>query len=339
MENLYFSTVIRSASSENAGELVSINWANKQIVQKTTIAPKSLKIDDPNPRGNSRGGRGIFCINETIIVASYCELQVYDKDFNFKYCISNDLMVNLHEVNYTNDNKVWITSTAICAAFQIDINTGNIIKQFWPREMPAFQTRWNLEPLTIDKQVDNRLKYLSGSILKEPSHLHLNAVAVWHDNVFALFNRFGAIVNLSTEEVIFESASLIGAHNLVIHDDGTFFVNDSQRQGVFIISSDGEVVKRINLLPFHQASKDVKLYKRMLPFRAVLKRIGLEKYIASMPFFVRGLDVAGDIMYVGISPASILCINWKESKLVDVYNYSTNNRVAIHGLKVVKENE
>ena len=52
---------------------------------------------------------------------------------------------------------------------------------------------------------------------------------------------------------------------------------------------------------------------------------------------LRGLDRLGDLLFVGISPASILCINRQSGALVDSYCYSDDVATCIHGLRVLAE--
>jgi hypothetical protein len=112
------------------------------------------------------------------------------------------------------------------------------------------------------------------------------------------------------------------------------FINDTRNQGVHIFDSKGNFVKRINLLPFHPIGKKVKLYKKTAPLRVFLENKKIIKHGTVMPFFVRGLDLVGDHLFIGISPAAILCIDWRSEKLIDVFNYSSDIRMAVHGLKV-----
>ena len=68
-----------------------------------------------------------------------------------------------------------------------------------------------------------------------------------------------------------------------------------------------------------------------------MSRVGLHPPSPPRPVFVRGLDFAEDRLFVGISPATILCIDWDRGELVDHYNYSQNVHVCVHGLKVLPE--
>jgi len=52
------------------------------------------------------------------------------------------------------------------------------------------------------------------------------------------------------------------------------------------------------------------------------------------PIFVRGLDLADNHIFVGISPATILCVNYQTGELVDLFPFSDDVRVCIHGLKI-----
>jgi hypothetical protein len=336
MTTLFFSTVFRYAPNDQAGELVKLDWKKKEILKRVPVGPKTLRIDDPNPRGNSRGGRGIALVDNKIIMAGFCELQIYDQDLNHLSNITHNLMAGLHEVFLDSGKTMWITSTNLGCALQFNIETGDLVNQLWPQETPEFQSRWSLVPLDINKKADNRLLSLSKNFGKDASHLHFNAITVWNGQEFGLFNRFGAVVNLSTHRVVLEDPSIKGAHNLIILDDGTIFVNDTRNQGVNLYNMDGNLIKRIDLLPFHPAGRKVKRYKQFAPIRGFLENRGLIQESAVMPFFVRGMDLRDELLFVGISPAAILCVNWQSGKLVDVYNYTDDTRIAVHGLKVME---
>ena len=335
MTTLFFSTVFRYAPNDQAGELVKVDWQKKRVLKRVTVGPKTIWIDDPNPRGNSRGGRGIALVDNKIMMAGFCELQVYDLDLNHLTNITHNLMAGLHEVFRDSGKTIWVTSTNLGCALQFNAETGKLINQHWPQETTEFQNRWGIHPLDINKQEDNRLLSLSKNFGKDASHLHFNAITVWKGHEFGLFNRFGAVVNLSTRRVIVEDPSVKGAHNLIILDDGTIFINDTRNQGVNLYNMDGKLVRRIDLLPFHPAGRKVKQYKRFAPIRGFLENRGLVQQSAVMPFFVRGMDLQDDLLFVGISPAAILCIEWHSGKLADVYNYTDDTRIAVHGLKIM----
>jgi hypothetical protein len=126
MTILYFSTVFRYAPNDQAGELVKLDWENKRVLNKVFVGPKTVTINDPNPRGNSRGGRGIVLANGKLFVASYCELQVYDLDLNPLFNITHPLMAGLHEIYKVNEHQLWLASTALDCALLLDLDTNEV---------------------------------------------------------------------------------------------------------------------------------------------------------------------------------------------------------------------
>ena len=84
----------------------------------------------------------------------------------------------------------------------------------------------------------------------------------------------------------------------------------------------------------HSAGKRVKHYKFLGPARKLLTRIGIKQKSVKMPFFVRGMDLHEELLFIGISPASVLCVNWITGELVDTFQYSQDVRKAVHGVKV-----
>lgn len=335
MTKLYFSTVFRCAPVNQAGELVKVDWESKKVEKNVSASPKALKFEDPNPRGNSRGGRGIAIIDEKVIMAGDCELQIFDLNLNPLFNISHNLMSSLHEVYSDKSNRLWLTSTTLSCAILIDLDSGELLDQIWPQEIPAFQERWGLKPRLVKKEEDNRIRFLGENIEKDPYHLHFNAITEWKGERFGLFNRLGAVVNLTRGSVVFEDPKIKGAHNLIIDHDGTIFVNDTRNQAVNLYNMSGVLKKRIDLLPLHSAGELVKRYKFLVPTRKLLSRIGFGQQEIVMPFFVRGMDLHEERLYIGISPASVLCLDWQTGKLVDSFTYSEDIRKAVHGLRVV----
>jgi hypothetical protein len=331
---IYFTTVRRGSSIKLGGELVRLNWATKQVEAATPIVPTNPTLIDPNPRGNTRGGRGIVRVGDDLIAASYHTLKVFTPELKLKRDVSHLLFAGLHELHATKAGTVWVTATAIDAALEVDPATGTVVRECWPRDDSTFRERWSLQPLSIDKSADNRGQFLAREHMTHPSHLHLNAVAVWNGQVYALFNSFGAIANLDTSEVVIEDPSLRGAHNLLIEQNGTAFVDDTINRNVrvFDLPSRRERCK-IDLTTFPA----VQAIKRQSWFADVvtrgLKQLGLKSPLAR-PLFVRGIDRLDDNLFVGFSPATIVCIDRNRMQLVDLYQHSRDVGECIHGVHV-----
>ena len=64
-------------------------------------------------------------------------------------------------------------------------------------------------------------------------------------------------------------------------------------------------------------------------------KMGRTPPVVAAPLFARGLQVVGDQVFVGVSPASILCIDWPRGRLLDTFQYTELVTTAVHGLVVV----
>ncbi len=248
---IYFTTVVRAASQELGGEIVRVDWQSKTVEARQWIYPTNPDMTDPNPRGNTRGGRGIEVLDREVIVANYHTLKVYDRQLRHLRDISHPLLVGLHETFSNGDGRLWASSTAIDAVLGIDVKVNNVFQQYWPREMSGFQQALGLTPLKIDKQADNRLKFLERKHSLHPSHLHLNAISIFEGKLYGLFNAFSAIVNLEDGEIVIHDKSLHHPHNLYIEEDGTTIVNNTFGRAVHIYDlHTRELMRKIDLTRF-----------------------------------------------------------------------------------------
>jgi hypothetical protein len=332
---VYFSTVVRGGRMEESGEVVLVDWAEKRVVRRVPIYPTDPPIDDPNPNGNARGGRGIQLMNGSVVVASYHTLKIFDPELRLRRDVSHGLLAGLHEGFPVDDDRLWVASTALDAAVEIDLRDGSVGGQAWPRERAEFQRALGLEPLEIDKDADNRRRFLARSFQKSASHLHLNAVAIHDGNLFALLNGPGCIVNLTRCEIVVRNPHLQGAHNLVFDDRGAAIVNDTRGRAVRIYDVRlGRPVRSIDLMVFPQIRRLLRRGRAVNLARKGLRATKLTRKTAPRPLWVRGLDRSEGRLYVGISPAAVLCLDETTGDLIEIFAYSSDARVCVHGLKV-----
>jgi len=335
---LAFGTVVRAAPIAEGGELVLLDWATKNVEAKVPIRPRNPTIEeDPNPRGNGRGCRGIRQMGDRIVASTYHTLEQYDAELNFVDALSDGLMVGLHEIACTDHGTAWVTSTAIDAAVEYDLNTGERVQAYWPREMDGLQDALGLNPLDIDKRADNRLRYLHPSVTDSASHLHLNAVEVHDGTLYALLNAYGVVANLTTGEVMLQHERLQGGHNLVIGDDGLAIVNDSFGKAVRIYDLDaGELRRTLDLTDYEWVRALIRSEIPAYWGKEALRKVGFLESSVAKPLFVRGLVQRDDTLFVGVSPAAILQIELPTGDLVDAYQYSSDVHVCVHGLAVME---
>ena len=122
--HIYFGTVVRTAPVREGGELVKLDWDNKRVLRSVPIVPEEPSVEhDPNPRGNTRGCRGIQVRADSVLAASYHSVEVFDRDLNHQRRMSDGLMVGLHETSLDGDT-LWVTSTAASMAVGYDVERG-----------------------------------------------------------------------------------------------------------------------------------------------------------------------------------------------------------------------
>ena len=336
---VYFSTVVRAAPQEKGGELVKLDWDTKRVLARTPIVPTNPSMLDRNSRGSTRGGRGILVDEDYVYVASYHSILVFDHQLTFVRQISHPLCVDIHEIAW-DGQAIWAASTSIDAAIKIDLQ-GKTLDSWWPREDPVTAAHYNLVPLEIDKEKDNRTAFVGvGNVA--PSHVHLNAMVMQHKRPLVLLNRLGSVIRLYPTEILVNDPEIEGCHNILVASDGSILINTTVGRALHVYSATtGRCVQRINLLRYWQVRK---LYLRNMPtligcwfFRhGRPMRLFHPLFLGAMiarPIFVRGLcETSRHTFLVGISPASILEIDKDSGKLLDMYTYARDRHVCVHGL-------
>jgi hypothetical protein len=239
-------------------------------------------------------------------------------------------------------DSIWATSTVLDGAVKVD-RQGNTVDGWWPREDPVVAKHLQLPPLLLDKNKDNRLAYL-GTSYKQAGHTHLNALAFLDGKPIFLLNKYGCLVQLEPTRILVQDPRLVGGHNILVTPDRTILVNDTVNQAVLAYSEDGNLLRRLPLgrygvvrrirRRFALRSMRLWLGKRSPSFR--VSQWLVKNIVASRPVFVRGLcsTPSGSIL-VGISPATVLEIDYRNGELVDVFAYSKDVNECIHGLNVL----
>ena len=287
----------------------------------------------------TRGGRGVLLSRDELLVASYHTIHVLDHDLREKRRICNPLFANLHELSW-DDQEIWCSSTDIDAALKVDLKTGETTGTWWPREDEVTASRFSLTPLELNKQSDNRTCHI-GIGDHHPSHVHLNAVSSATDRPLALLNRFGSVIRLNPTEVVVQDDTLRGAHNILETRCGHVIVNNTRNRALDIFDHTGRHTERLDLTSFGPVKRllqkywtsDLKIWlaSHGRPHRLFHRLFGDAR--SSRPLFVRGLCQTGDdTLLVGVSPASIIEVDWKKRRVRDIYSYSQDVRVCVHGL-------
>lgn len=333
--DVYFGTVIRAAPVSRGGSLVRLDWDNKRVVREVPIVPSEPSLDhDPNERGNVRGCRGIQVRDGEVIAADYHTLHFFDRELNPVRKLSHGLMVGLHEIQAVGDS-VWVTSTTLDAAIKYRLADGAVEADYWPREMPALQQALDVEPLPVDKSIDNRAAWLANESFRGPSHLHLNAVCEYRGETYALFHSKCVVANLSRGTIVIRDENLKHAHNLIIEEPGIAWINDTRRTVVRSYDLETGIPERAYDLRKMPGIKPLLFRTTVRALRETgVNFFNRKRKATARPLYLRGLALHGDYLFAGFSPATIFCVDRHSGKLVDAYFHSDDARDCIHGLAV-----
>ncbi|HEV3021300.1 MAG TPA: hypothetical protein VGX76_02490 [Pirellulales bacterium] len=291
---VYFTTVVRTAPPDRGGELVKLDWEAKRVIARVPMAAQDPPLQDPNPRGSTRGGRGVLLNGNEIYAASYHTIHVFDRRLATKGKLIHPLFANLHELSWDGD-AIWASSTDLDGAIKVD-RAGRTIAEWWPREDPVTSVRFKLRPLDFDKSQDNRARFV-GNGKPAAGHVHLNAVATQDGRPLMLLNRFGCVVRLEPTEILVDDPTLKGCHNLLVLADGRLAVNDTVNRAVRLYDRDGRPLGAVDL---HRFAPVQRIIRRHIPrdigiwlakhgrpsrvFNAAFAHLAVAR-----PIFVRGL--------------------------------------------------
>ena len=331
---VWFSTVARRAPLDSGGELVQVDLGSRHVLNRRTIAPTDPPVHDANPRGGARGGRGVVVDGDCIVVCSFHSVLVSDRNGNGTRVVSGPTLAGLHECWRPGPGRLWVTATDIDAALELDLTSGQVVSERWPRDLQSVQQTFDIPPQRIDRTADHRTVSPESPAGRDPGHLHLNAVTGWRGRLLGLSNRFGAVIDLDDGEIVLRHARLRRAHNLVV--DGELLLTSGTVTGTVEVWDLGRRrwERSIDLARMPWVARLVRLPRLEFRTRLLLARAHVGGRPTAHPLFVRGLALARDQLLVGFSPATIVVLDWPTGRFVDGYTHSTDVSVAVHGLAV-----
>lgn len=235
-----FTTVVRYAPVTTGGWARVFEWPSGRLLAERTVSPVDPPVVDPNPRGNSRGGRGVVIVGDMTVIATYHTLEVCDRDLRVRGTFSHGNFAGIHEIMRRGE-RLFVASTAINAAAEVSLEAvvgsaafagkpvvAAAVRFWWPTEDRSVCQQLGV-PITSypDKEGDNRLRHLDLHNRGRAGHLHLDAVDTDGDHAYALLNKPGAIPRLGDSgamDVVLRHPLLEGAHNLVFIGPGRAWV-------------------------------------------------------------------------------------------------------------------
>lgn len=223
MKRIYVSTVGRGKEHEESSRVYCVDFDSGEILKSVRL-PLAM-FDLKNPRGGTRGGRGLAFKNDL-----KGRLRLYAAGFDGIFKIDPDDMhiekgwwsrkcQDIHQI-YEVDNTLLLTNTL-----------HNKITKFIP-EHDSFSTLWDLSQYNEE----------FGHPPPNPGHpdfLHLNAI-LWEEKL-ALICRTGKIINFETGQLVCDNPEYLkGSHDLVKIKNGEICVNNSTARRVVAFNQNWE---------------------------------------------------------------------------------------------------
>ena len=111
----------------------------------------------PNPRGGTRGGRGIQVRDDIIFVSNHDTIFMYDMRMKLRGKISHPLTAGIHEIHLVCDG-VWVAATDIDTIVKVDLDGNLLDKWCFHQDKGLCGELGFSDPPPMDWAADHRLK-------------------------------------------------------------------------------------------------------------------------------------------------------------------------------------
>ena len=106
------SVVRYSRATEISGSLRVLDLDKGRLSFVTASPESTFRSADPNPRGGTRGTRGVSVHGDRLVVANAERLFVFDTAWTLVAEHSNELMADVHDV-LADERGIWMAATGI----------------------------------------------------------------------------------------------------------------------------------------------------------------------------------------------------------------------------------
>jgi len=298
-----------------------LNWQKKKILKKISPPPAHFDKDEYKFLKlcyHYSGARGITSNQKHIFIALQNSIVIYDRLLQKQTSgIDHELFNGIHEIIWHKD-RLYVTC-AVTDSLLILSEDGRLLDKFFLGNNSYFLDTFSLQPRHIDNRLDYRMMHRTQRLF------HINCVQVRDESIFVNFNRQGGFVKIyPQEEIILQDENLKESHNAQFSPDGShILINDTKNYSLRIYDNSKRLLRSIDLRKSHlpiNFSKNI-----IFGFRSHQIKAG----------WLRGLAFSKDnqnIVYVGLSPAMIVAINYITGKVIDYFRFRKNIWICVHGL-------
>jgi len=313
-------SVVRYAvPTEMSGWLRVLDLATGETNFKTLVPESVWRRHDPNPRGGTRGTRGVSVHGERLVIAGADRLYVFDTHWRLVGELTHRLMGDVHDV-LAEERGIWVASTGCDALLLYDWD-GELLET-WPlredeRLMAELGRPGHWLPL-LEPDVD----YRDPRARNVFDAMHLNGLA--HGNGVLLLS----LGRVTTRE---EDAGRAGS-SAIVRFDGVGFEVLYRRAGVVVPNHN--VAEADDRLLFNDSNR----HCVVVHDRRTNTEVGAVS-IPGDPPFVRGLArVEPDLWLVGSqAPLAVYAVDAERARRVAEYRLDGVEHEAVYGISVLPE--
>jgi hypothetical protein len=300
-------SVVRYAvPTEISGCLRILDLERGRLSFVTPSPESSFRDHDPNPRGGTRGTRGVSVYGDRLVVANAERLFVFDPSWNLVAELSDRLMVDVHDV-LAERRGIWVTATGIdlLLLFAWD---GRVVHEWTFRKDRALLRELGFRRRSLpwaDPALDLRDPRLRG---KGYDRFHLNGLGRSDDGILV---SFGRVVPEDDSEARRSSAILRVTETA---DGGPRLTILHRQHGI--------------RMPSHNAAEDGELLvyndssgNRVVAVEQATGAVRCAVEIPGSPPYARGLARIGDDLWLvgSQAPLAVHAVDFRRGQVVGSY--------------------
>jgi len=311
-------SVIRHAIPSDVSGYLRILDLERERVSFVTPSPEStFRACDPNPRGGTRGARGVSVHGERLVVANAERLFVFDTSWNLVAELSDRLMSDVHDV-LADERGIWVASTG--GDMLLLVRWDGRLEHAWSlrgergllREL-GFRER---SLPRIDPDADLRDPGARSAVSQR---FHFNGIGRGAEGLLLSLGRVATVVGLQPEYAyaIARLAQNGGLHaSVVYHRPGTRAPNHN-------VAEDGD------LLVYNDTNRHA--------LAAYDRRAGVERCavpIPGEPAWVRGLAKIGPSLWMvgSQAPLAVYAVDLEHAEVVAGYPLGGIQDETVYGI-------
>jgi hypothetical protein len=302
------------------------NWQKKKILKKIVVPPAYFDREEYRFLRlcyHYSGARGIASNRKYVFIALQNTILVYDTGLREQTArIDHELFNGIHEIYWYKD-RLYVTC-AVTDSVLVMSEDGRELNKFYLGNNKYFLDRFNLTARELDNRLDYRIMHRIRRLY------HINSVQVIGEDIYVNFNRQGSFVKIfPREEIIIRDEKLKHSHNAQFSPTGRYIlINDTGNYALRVFDSKGTPLNKIELRKFP------------LPIN-FSSQMTFGQHHEIKAGWLRGLAFSRkneEIVYLGLSPAMVVAVNYISGKFIDYFQFRKNIRISTHGLHNVLGN-